>query len=158
MISRAGHVAGHQVGRELDPLEGQVRGLGQRADQQGLGQPGHAFQQGVAAGEDGHQHLLDHLVLADDHLGQFLPDLVVRLLAPLDGGKVVLAHEFARHSQARWGRVQVRGSGEESRAVPARQRSGFGVWGLRIWDWCFVFRSCFVFRTSYFVFRPNRDS
>ena len=52
---RAGHVAGHQVGRELDPLEAQVGGLGQRADQQRLGQPRHAFQQRVAAGEDGDQ-------------------------------------------------------------------------------------------------------
>ena len=33
-----------------------------------LGQPRHADGEAVAAGEDADQHLLDHLVLADDHL------------------------------------------------------------------------------------------
>ena len=85
----AGDVAGHQVGRELDALERQVQRLGQRADQQRLGQARHAFQQGVAAGEDGDQHLLDHFVLADDDLGQLVADAVVGLLAVLHGGDVV---------------------------------------------------------------------
>ena len=94
---RAGHVAGHQVGRELDPLEAQMRGLGQRTDQQRLGQPRHAFQQGVAAGEDRHQHLLDHFGLADDHLCQLGTDLVVGVFAPRDGGQIVFV--FIRHGR-----------------------------------------------------------
>ncbi len=69
---RAGDVAGHQVGRELDPLEAHVENAGQRADHQRLGQPRHAFQQAVAAGEDRREELLDHLVLPDDHLLQLL--------------------------------------------------------------------------------------
>ena len=36
--------------------------VGQRADHQRLGQAGHAFEQAVAAGEDGDEQLLDDLV------------------------------------------------------------------------------------------------
>ena len=85
---RAGHVAGHQVGRELDALERQMQRLRERTDQQRLGQAGHAFEQGMAAGENGDQHLLDHFVLADDHFGQFVADAVIGLLATLHGGNV----------------------------------------------------------------------
>ena len=42
--------------------------LGQRLDEQRLGQPGHADEQAVAAGEQRDQHLIDDLVLADDDL------------------------------------------------------------------------------------------
>ena len=45
----AGDVGRHQVGRELDALEGQVQDLGHGADQQRLGQAGHADEQAVAA-------------------------------------------------------------------------------------------------------------
>ena len=65
----AGDVRGHQVGRELDAVVAQVQGVGQRVDHQRLGQPGHADQQAVAAGEDRDQQLLEDGVLADDHLG-----------------------------------------------------------------------------------------
>ena len=70
----AGDVGRHQVRRELDPLEAQVEDLGQRADQQRLGQAGHAGQQAVAAGEERDQQLIDGVVLADDHLAQLLAD------------------------------------------------------------------------------------
>ena len=39
-----------------------------RRNGQRLGQPRHADRQAMAAGKDADQHLLDHLVLADDHL------------------------------------------------------------------------------------------
>ena len=61
-------VAGHQVGRELDAGEPQLQGLGQRRDGERLGQARHADRQAVAAGERADEHLLDHLVLADDDL------------------------------------------------------------------------------------------
>ena len=80
---RAGDVRGHQVGRELDPLELDVEDAGQRADHQRLGQARHAHQQAVAAGEDGGEHLLDHVVLADDDLLQFFlhqPPVLAELL------------------------------------------------------------------------------
>jgi hypothetical protein len=62
--------------------------LGQRTDQQRFSQARHAFQQGMPAGEDCDQHLLDDLVLANDHLGQFIANAVIGLLAPLNGGDV----------------------------------------------------------------------
>ena len=73
----AGDVGRHQVGRELDALEAQVEDLGQRAHQQRLGETGHAGQQAVPAGEQGHQHLVDRPLLADDHLAQFAQDASV---------------------------------------------------------------------------------
>ncbi len=63
----AEHVGGHQVGRELDAAEAQVERPRQRLHQQRLGQAGHALQQSVPAGQQREQHLLDDLVLADDH-------------------------------------------------------------------------------------------
>ena len=48
-----------------------------------LGQPGHADQQAMPAGEDGGEDLLDHVVLADDDLLQFLlhqPAVLAELL------------------------------------------------------------------------------
>jgi hypothetical protein len=60
----------HQVGRELDAAELQVDGVGECLDQQRLGQPRHAAQQAMAAGEERGQDLLDDRVLADDHLPQ----------------------------------------------------------------------------------------
>ena len=88
-----GDVRGHQVGRELDPLEADVEDLGDRADHQRLGQPGHADQQDVAAGEDRRQDLLDHLALADDDLAQLgdhhvarVAELVEELGDPVAGG------------------------------------------------------------------------
>ena len=60
-----------------------VEDPGQRADHQRLGQARHADQQAVAAGEDGGEDLLDHLVLADDDLLQFLlhqPAVLAELL------------------------------------------------------------------------------
>ena len=61
----------------------------QRADHQRLGQARHAFQQAVPAAEQRDQQLLDHLVLADDHLGELL-EIFSRACAQLaDGGRVV---------------------------------------------------------------------
>ncbi len=45
--------------------------LSQGAHQHGFSQPGHAFQQGIAARQQGDQGLADQLFLPDDHL----PDL-----------------------------------------------------------------------------------
>ena len=52
----------------------------------------------MAAGEDGHQHLLDHVVLADDHFGQLVAEAVVGLFAALHGGNVI----GGRGSGQRW--------------------------------------------------------
>jgi hypothetical protein len=50
-----------------------------------LGQPRHADRQAVAAGEDADQHLLDHLVLADDHLVDFIDQHLPGLGHAADG-------------------------------------------------------------------------
>ncbi len=74
---RARDVGRHQVGRELDAIELQRQGAGQRADHQRLGQPGHAHQQTMAPGKDGDQQLLDDLLLPHDDLAQFVRNLMV---------------------------------------------------------------------------------
>ena len=53
-------------------LNSDIQDLGERADHQRLGQAGHAFEQAVAACENGGEQLLDHVVLADDDLLQLL--------------------------------------------------------------------------------------
>ena len=85
----AGDVRGHQVGGELDPVEGQVEGVGQGADHQRLGQAGHADQQAVPAREDRDQQFLEDGVLADDDLAHLALQAVERGLEPLHGGEVV---------------------------------------------------------------------
>ena len=65
----ADDVGRHQVRRELDAAEVQRQRLAERAHEQRLAEAGHAFEQAVAAGEQADEELLDHLVLADDDLG-----------------------------------------------------------------------------------------
>jgi hypothetical protein len=78
-----GDVRRHEVGGELDAVELEVQHLGQAADHQGLGQTRHPDQKTVAVGKEGHQELVDHIVLPHDHLadlGQYLPVAVGELL------------------------------------------------------------------------------
>ena len=63
---RADEVGRQEVGRELDAGEAGVDDLGERADRQGLGQPGHALEQDVAAGEQPDEEPLHHRVLSHD--------------------------------------------------------------------------------------------
>ena len=63
---RADDVGRHQVGRELDAVEGAGDDVGERADEQRLAQAGHALEQGVAAGEEAGERLADDVRLADD--------------------------------------------------------------------------------------------
>ncbi len=62
-------VRGHQVGRELDPVEVHLQGLGDGLGHQGLAQAGDAEHQDMPPAEQGHEDLVEHLVLADDHPG-----------------------------------------------------------------------------------------
>ena len=65
-ISEPEDVRGQQVDGELDAGEGEVDRLGQARDEQRLGQPRHALEQQVAAGEQRDQDALDDDVLPDD--------------------------------------------------------------------------------------------
>ncbi len=55
-----------------------------------LARPGDALEDAMAAGEDGHQELLDDLVLPDDLSGDLLPDPVVRRAQLFQFGEVEL--------------------------------------------------------------------
>ena len=68
---RADEVRRHEVGRELDAVEGTAEDIGGGLDGQGLGETGNALDQQVAAGEEARQDSLQHLVLSGDHA----PDL-----------------------------------------------------------------------------------
>ncbi len=81
----SGHIAWHQVGSELDPFECQIERLGQRADEQCFGQARDAFQQRVPASEHGHQYLFHHFILPDNHFGKLFADLLITVMAVLDG-------------------------------------------------------------------------
>ena len=84
-------VGRHQVRRELDARELEVQHLGQGVHDQGLGQPGDAGDDAVAAHEERDQHLLDHVVLPDDELAQLAHDPVAALVHALGQGDVVRA-------------------------------------------------------------------
>ncbi len=71
-------IGGHQVRRELDPPEPQIEQFRQRFDQQGLRQARRAGQQAVSPRKHGNQQMLDHVLLADDHLREFRPDALSR--------------------------------------------------------------------------------
>jgi hypothetical protein len=60
---RAGDVARHQIGRELDAPEVEPHRLGHRADHQRLRETRHADEQRVPTREDRHQDLLEYLLL-----------------------------------------------------------------------------------------------
>ena len=80
----AGDVGRHQVGRELDALEQQAQRLRHGADQQRLGGAGQAGDEAVAAHEQGDHHLLQHLLLADDHAPDLPHNLRLHLAEPAD--------------------------------------------------------------------------
>ena len=92
----ADDVGRHQVGRELDATEGEIEALGERADHERLRQPGHAFQQAMAAAEEADEQFLHHLMLPHDHAGELLEDSIVGLVKPLHRGgvdRVRMRHE-----------------------------------------------------------------
>ena len=60
-------VGGDEVGRELDPPERAAEHGGGRLDRQRLGEARHALDQEMAAGDEAHEHALEHLVLTGDH-------------------------------------------------------------------------------------------
>ena len=70
---RAQDVAGHQVGRELHPIELEMQRLPQRLDQRRLAHAGQALQQDVPAAQNADQHHAVELLAAEQRLVQ-LPE------------------------------------------------------------------------------------
>jgi hypothetical protein len=75
----AHQVGGHQVGRELDPLELAAHGVGQRLHGERLGQARHAFDQQVALRQHGDHHAFQEPVLPDDDALDLVQDLFHQL-------------------------------------------------------------------------------
>jgi hypothetical protein len=65
---RADEVGRHEIRGELDPLELATDRLGQCLDRHRLGEPRHALDEEMAAGEEGDRHPLEEMILADDDL------------------------------------------------------------------------------------------
>ena len=68
---RACDVRRHEVGRELDALEPEMKDLRDGFHQECLGEAGRAGDETMPAGEQRDERLFDDLLLADDDLGQF---------------------------------------------------------------------------------------
>ena len=81
----AGDVGGHQVGRELDPLEAHVADLRERARDQRLGESRVVLEQHVSVGEEREQARLERAALADDRLLDLVEDPLGVLADLVDG-------------------------------------------------------------------------
>jgi hypothetical protein len=99
----AGDVGGHEVGRELHARELEVEGLGQAADEQGLGEAGHADEQAVAAAEQAHEQQVDDALLADDAAVELLDEALAAGGEGSEGGAVVGAGGMGSRGR-RWSR------------------------------------------------------
>ena len=71
---RAGDVAGHEVGGELDTIEAEAETLGKSADHERLGEARDAFEDAMPAGEEADEELVDDFFLADDGAGHLEAD------------------------------------------------------------------------------------
>jgi hypothetical protein len=70
----AGDIGGHEVGSELDALEGESQRAGHRFHEQCLGQPRQARDERMTAHQQYYQHLVHGLVLSDNHFADLLGD------------------------------------------------------------------------------------
>ena len=92
----ADDVGGQQVGRELNALKLRGDGLANRVDGERLGEPRHALEQDVAAGQQPDQDALDHHVLADDDLVDLVKNRIDECALALNhfvDGTDVVRHE-----------------------------------------------------------------
>ncbi len=83
---RAEDVGGHEVGRELDAVEGHVERLAERADEERLAEAGHAFEQHVPAAKQRDQGVLNDGRVADDDFADFVLERGVGVAEGLDLG------------------------------------------------------------------------
>jgi hypothetical protein len=118
-------VGGHQVGGELDPAELHVERPRQRARHQSLADPGHPQEQDVPAAEQADEQVVDHRLLADDHLGHLLADAEPRVAEPGDDRGVVVGEVFGG-GRVGGSRVWHRSRAFRSKGCGVAQRSGIG--------------------------------
>ena len=101
---RAYEVRRHEVGRELNAVEGPAENAGGGLDRQSLGETWHALDEEMPAGEQAGQDTLQHLVLAGDHASDLEEGSLQRLLRllGLDCGRLlgVLGHAFSFRERA----------------------------------------------------------
>ena len=99
---RSQNIRGHQVGRELDTVEVEIEGLGERAHQKRLAESGDAFQEAMAADEEARQYPMDDLLMPHDHLADLFPHLPVTfpklLCSLLDRRFVPIIHQSGSSS------------------------------------------------------------
>jgi len=65
---RAGDVGGHEIGRELDAIKAEIEDISYSFHQQRLCQTGCAGDEAMPARDEGDEHLIHDLMLADDDL------------------------------------------------------------------------------------------
>ena len=69
-------VRGHQIWGELDAAKREIECAGEGLDERSFGQARYAYQQAVAASEQGDEQFLNDLLLADDDLADLAVDAV----------------------------------------------------------------------------------
>ena len=74
-----GDVGRHQIGGELNPAVVEGQNPRERLDDERLGEPGNPGDDAVGAHEEADEHLLDRLLLADDHLADLAGEPVRRV-------------------------------------------------------------------------------
>ena len=104
------HVGGHDFRGKLHPVIEKAHGPGKGQGKGGLPDAGIVLQQDVPAGQDRHEHLADHRILADDRLAHFGHDLHGLGLGQLDHENSSLYtevqqvyHRFARKRKGKAG-------------------------------------------------------
>ena len=77
-------------------LDSEINRAAERPHHERLGQAGHADEQAMAAREQRHEHLVQHLALADDDLADFGENFFVRIFEAGDGGQRIFFRRGGR--------------------------------------------------------------
>ena len=71
---RTGDIGRHQIGRELNAFEIQMKDFCDRRNQKGLRQSRDAGDDGISTTEHRHHHLIDNVILTDNYFADFSVD------------------------------------------------------------------------------------
>ena len=95
---RAEDVGGHEIGRELDAIEGEIKDLGKGANQQRFSKARHPFEENVTAGKQCSEGAFDDGILADDDLADFGAEFGVGFA---EGGDLLFGVHFEQRAWKR---------------------------------------------------------